>query len=128
MGSEMCIRDRLRLPTVRAEPAAHKAVSAIRSSTISQAKIINDLLDLSRVSTGKMELDRRDLDFRALVANIVEVTGGTPNAPRVVVRLPEQALPVHADEVRLEQVVWNLFQQRDQVHAAGRHRDRHARP
>ncbi|USX18718.1 PAS domain S-box protein [Oxalobacteraceae bacterium OTU3REALA1] len=99
----------LRLPTVRAEPAAHKAVSAIRSSTISQAKIINDLLDLSRVSTGKMELDRRDLDFRALVANIVEVTGGTPNAPRVVVRLPEQALPVHADEVRLEQVVWNLI-------------------
>ena len=99
----------LRLPVVRAEPAAHKAVSAIRSSTISQAKIINDLLDLSRVSTGKMELDRRALDFRALVADIVEVTGGTPNAPRVVVRLPEQAVPVHADEVRLEQVVWNLL-------------------
>jgi len=99
----------LRLPAVRAEPAAHKAVSAIRSSTISQAKIINDLLDLSRVSTGKMELNRQDLDFRALVGNIVEVTGGTPNAPQVVVHMPEQALPVQADEVRLEQVVWNLI-------------------
>ncbi|MET0265009.1 MAG: CheR family methyltransferase [Duganella sp.] len=100
----------LRQATVRATPPLLNAVSAIRSSTISQAKIINDLLDLSRVSTGKLELNRIDLDLPQLVATIVAAMQETPNAPRLTLHVPSGlALRVHADEVRLEQVVWNLL-------------------
>jgi two-component system CheB/CheR fusion protein len=100
----------LRMPVVVQTPAAHKAASAIRSSTISQAKIINDLLDLSRATTGKMELNPTRLDLGALVRNIVEMMSDTPNSAQLELHLPPDAdLQVDADEVRIEQVIWNLL-------------------
>lgn len=100
----------LRLPAVRSEAAAQKAAQAIRSSTISQAKIINDLLDLSRVSTGKLELDRHWIDLGPLVSNIVAMMNDTPNAAPIDLELPaEEDTHLYLDEVRIEQVVWNLL-------------------
>ncbi|HEY0062330.1 MAG TPA: ATP-binding protein, partial [Telluria sp.] len=100
----------LRLPVVQNSAPVVKAVTAIRSSTIGQAKIINDLLDLSRVSTGKMALKMTNVDLGALVSTISEVVGAAPNGPKVSIHLPPpETLMVNADEVRLEQVVWNLL-------------------
>ena len=100
----------LRLPMVQAAPSIHKAVTAIRSATLSQSKIINDLLDLSRVSTGKMALNCSNLDLCELIETIVDVIGAAPNGPELVLQLPrERGIVVHADETRLEQVVWNLL-------------------
>jgi two-component system CheB/CheR fusion protein len=100
----------LRMPAVSQNPAASKAVSAIRSSTISQAKIINDLLDLSRATTGKMELSPVLLDLGGLVGTIVDMMASTPSGPQLLLQLAEHAdLQLYADEVRMEQVVWNLL-------------------
>ncbi|MDQ1816310.1 chemotaxis protein CheB [Massilia sp. CCM 9210] len=100
----------MRQPAVNAAPPLQKAVTAIRSATISQSKIINDLLDLSRVSTEKMELNRTRVDLCALVGMIVDAIGTGPAGPKLVVQLPnDRGVTVYADEVRLEQVVWNLL-------------------
>jgi two-component system CheB/CheR fusion protein len=100
----------LRMAPVQAVPQIVKAARTIRASTISQAKIINDLLDLSRVTTGKMTLNRSRVDIAALAALIIEVVGSGPSGPKVIANLPPgNRLILDADEVRLEQVVWNLL-------------------
>ncbi|MES2606664.1 MAG: CheR family methyltransferase, partial [Pseudomonadota bacterium] len=54
-----------RLPAVMALPLAKRATTAIRNSVASQATIIEDLLDLSRVNTGKLTLNIEVLDLAA---------------------------------------------------------------
>jgi len=68
-----------RLPTVGAEPRAAQAASAIGSAVSSQAQIIDDLLDLSRINTGKMALAATSLDLAELVHDIANRSA--PSAP-----------------------------------------------
>jgi len=98
-----------RLPGVDAEPRAVRAAASIKSAVASQAQIINDLLELSRVTTGKVTLARTAVDLPGLVRNIVQAVGpelaakGQTLDPELV-----ESLSVMADPVRIEQIVWNL--------------------
>ncbi|MFP5393663.1 MAG: PAS domain-containing protein, partial [Gammaproteobacteria bacterium] len=101
----------MRLPVVRNAPQMAKAVSMIRSSAISQAKIINDLLDLSRARTGKMELARDTINLDNLVRDIVDIVAQDNTGAAVSFSADTEAgaLLAYADPVRIEQVVWNLL-------------------
>lgn len=100
----------LRAPAIRSAPGLHRSVSAIRSSTMAQAKIINDLLDMSRLSTGKLKLSCEDVELGVLVQATVDAMGAPPGSPAIALQFERNAsLHVHADVVRLEQVVWNLL-------------------
>lgn len=99
-----------RLPEVRDVPAVERVTETIRRTVRSQAKIIDDLLDLSRVNTGKLALSLEPLALLPVVTTIVEAV--RPDVERqqltLSVRAPEPDLVVTADPVRIEQIVWNL--------------------
>ncbi|MDB5851070.1 MAG: cheBR [Rhodoferax sp.] len=97
----------------RAHPAVQRASHAILRAASSQAKIIDDLLDLSHVSTGKLKLQMADLVLGDTVAAIVQAA--QVDADRQGVALvfnlahANAGLLVHGDRVRIEQIVWNLI-------------------
>jgi two-component system CheB/CheR fusion protein len=100
-----------RITEAGGNPVLGKAAEAIRASTISQAKIINDLLDLSRLRTGKMAISRRRIDLNVMTRTIVEVVGGDPAAANLRIEHHEADEPLwlYADQTRIEQVIWNLL-------------------
>jgi two-component system CheB/CheR fusion protein len=100
-----------RLPPVRRVPMALKAAEAIQRSVHSQARIIDDLLDLSRVRTGKLALARGSIDLCGTIASILDVVTPVAIGKGVELHAPAMAddpIFVDADAVRVEQIVWNL--------------------
>jgi PAS domain S-box-containing protein len=95
------------LPPDRAVPALH----AIQRAAQAQARLVETILDLSRIEAGKLELDVVPLDLRNVLDDAVEVV--RPDADAKGVRLDVRAgTPVTAigDSGRLQQVFWNLLQ------------------
>ncbi|MBA1259224.1 CheR family methyltransferase [Pseudomonas oryzihabitans] len=106
LNSELLTRS----PVLREVPLARRATEAIQRAVRSQAQIIDDLLDLSRIRTGKLKLERRSLDLAQQLREIADVI--RPLAGEVEVsctRLPETPLHVQADATRIGQIVWNLL-------------------
>ncbi|QJE02199.1 PAS domain S-box protein [Massilia forsythiae] len=100
-----------RMPELRQSPTFMRAASVIRSSVMSQAKIIDDLMDMSRVRTGKLSLTLAPVVPDVLVRGIVDVARSDPAARdlRLDVSGGADGLPVMADVVRIEQVLLNLL-------------------
>jgi signal transduction histidine kinase len=74
-------------------------------------KLINDLLDIARVESGKMKLEMADIDLRMSVRNTVASTHPlfVKKRQQVDVVLPDQPMMVRADPGRMEQVFLNLL-------------------
>ena len=93
------------------EKQVDMAVQTIERNAKTQAELIEDLLDVSRIITGKLRLDVRPV----MVAAVIEsaVTSVSPSAEAKGVRLQTvldpNAGPVSGDPSRLQQVVWNLL-------------------
>ncbi|MFK4132937.1 CheR family methyltransferase [Pseudomonas luteola] len=101
-----------RAPSVRASAATLRAAETIQRSVRSQAQIIDDLLDFSRVRTGKLKLDRTIVDVVSLLQEIANVLRPTAVAESIRLEGPnvsEQPLLIEADRTRMEQIVWNLL-------------------
>ncbi|MBE7368359.1 response regulator [Ramlibacter pallidus] len=73
--------------------------------------LVDDLLDVARISTGKVELRRRRMDLKEAVATAVETSASLIDAGghKLHVELPAQPLPMDADPTRITQVVSNLL-------------------
>ncbi|WP_431034763.1 CheR family methyltransferase [Pseudomonas yamanorum] len=99
-----------RLPIVKTTASANEAVSCIREAVASQARIIDDLLDVARVRTGKLKLKRVPVDLGKVLTEIHKVVVSDNPNKFIELSLPdaENYLIVDADPTRLEQVVWNL--------------------
>lgn len=74
-------------------------------------RLVDDLLDVSRIMRGKIELRREPVELSALVNRVAAAVGPMmeDNAQQLVVSLPEQPVWLNADPVRLVQVVENLL-------------------
>ena len=74
-------------------------------------RLVDDLLDVSRVARGKVTLSRKRLELATVVAKAVEATAPLleQRRHRLQLSVPAQGLAVEADEVRLTQVVSNLL-------------------
>lgn len=74
-------------------------------------RLVDDLLDVTRITTGKLTLKPRDVLLSTLVETALDTT--TPfiesNGIELVVRLPHEAVTLHGDAVRLAQVYVNLL-------------------
>ena len=75
------------------------------------ARLVDDLLDVSRISNGKIQLRRGPLDLRAAVSHAVETARPQMEARRhdLAVDLPPDPVPLVADSARLEQILANLL-------------------
>ena len=87
-----------------------EAVTVIERNAQAQAQMIADLLDISRITSGKLRLDVQPVDPVAIVEAAVIGILPAANARniRIVKILDPSAGPVLGDPARLQQVVWNL--------------------
>ncbi|AZF15675.1 CheR family methyltransferase [Pseudomonas sp. R3-18-08] len=99
-----------RLPATKATGQAVKAVNTICEAVSSQARIIDDLLDVARVRTGKLKLKKQPIDLIRTLEDIYAVVLADGHRCQVTLQKPTTpaALFVDADPTRLEQVIWNL--------------------
>ncbi|HLI19002.1 MAG TPA: ATP-binding protein, partial [Rhodanobacteraceae bacterium] len=99
-----------RMPQARESPSMQSALEMIRRAIRGQGKIIDDLLDMSRIRTGKLVLNLEAVDMGALAANIVETAGADASSTglKLTCTQGDEPVMVRADSARLEQIVWNL--------------------
>ena len=83
----------------------------IRRNVEMEARLIDDLLDLTRVSKGKLQLNLETTDVYHALHTAMEICRPDIEAKRLTLTmdLPEGICPVRADPARLQQVFWNLI-------------------
>jgi signal transduction histidine kinase len=87
-----------------------KAVRAIERAGWAQSRLIEDLLDVSRIVAGKLEINTCATAVQHVVESAVESLRPASEAKRITIELQlDRSLdPIAADPDRLQQVVWNL--------------------
>ena len=88
-----------------------EGLTAIRNSAEAQKELIADLLDVSRITAGKLRLQVRAVELAPVVKDAVEAIGPTAEAKRVKVtaNVVRDIGIVRADPERVRQIVWNLL-------------------
>jgi len=91
--------------------ATARAIEAIERSATTQAQIVDDLLDVSRIVRGELKLDVRDVDLAAAVEAAADTVrpAATAKSISLSLDLAPGAGAVRGDPARLQQVVWNLL-------------------
>lgn len=74
------------------------------------ARMINELLDLSRIETGRLQLRRRMLDVSEIADRVLHRLSALSDKHKIVVELPEALPHVFADSDKIEQVLTNLVE------------------
>ncbi len=99
----------LQKPRIESGVAA-RAYQGIRDNAERQARLIDDLLDFSRMAAGRLSLKREPLNLHDLLSHVVEAMLPTAAANRVELRYGEiTPAVVNGDPRRLEQVFLNLL-------------------
>ncbi|MEO8218880.1 MAG: PAS domain S-box protein [Acidobacteriota bacterium] len=88
-----------------------EAVESIRQSAKVQSRLIDDMLDVSRLLTGKLELSSEPVDITAtLLLAIRAITPAAENKNiRIETTFASHVLRVHGDATRIQQIFWNLL-------------------
>ena len=96
-------------PTLPTEIRAD--ISMIRRNVELEAKLIDDLLDLTRIANGKVLLQRKTIDAHELLEEAIAVVRADPSAPQPPIQLELKATRRHidGDPARIQQIFWNLI-------------------
>ena len=88
-----------------------RATSAIKRNVDHQARLIDDLLDTSRIMSGKLTIERRPVNLAEVVAGALDVVRPSALAKRIGVQMQDvaQTLLIEGDPARLHQVLVNLL-------------------
>jgi PAS domain S-box-containing protein len=87
-----------------------EALEAIEQSARVQERLIDDVLDVSRVITGKLSIERKQTSLHDVIRAAVEIITPAAQQKDVHLRVHETVeMIVNGDETRLRQVVWNLL-------------------
>jgi PAS domain S-box-containing protein len=100
------------LPTMRPEDQGFAdAVGSINRSAQLQARLIDDVLDVSRIVSGKLRLTVEDVEIEHVLKAAVETVGPSADAKMIIIEteVGPQLGSIVADATRLQQVVWNLL-------------------
>jgi signal transduction histidine kinase len=89
----------------------HESLHMIRRNVELEARLIDDLLDLTRISKGKVQLNFEVVDAHSLLHNALEIYQSEIVRKQLTLRLDLAAQKVHlrADPARLQQIFWNLI-------------------
>jgi len=101
----------LRVPGGLAAEQVDRGLDAIQRNASIQSQLVSDVLDISRIRSGKVRLTPRRVDAKDVVAAAMETVRLAADAKRIDLRsaLPPEPQLVWADPERLQQVVWNLL-------------------
>ena len=99
-----------RSPESRHLAVVRKAADTIHSNAEAQSQLIKDLLDLSRLQTGKLAVELQPSHVAPLIGDAVETVREQAGQKgiKLNVDLAAEPLTVNADPVRIQQIVWNL--------------------
>ena len=101
----------LRSEEIRNSNPLRRMADAVKRNAVAQSKLIRDLLDLSRLRSGKLELNRETVSPVVSIHNAIETVrlDAREKNIHIEVEAPDEPVFVEADPVRLEQVIWNLL-------------------
>lgn len=89
----------------------HESLTIIERNAKAQGQLIEDLLDMSRIISGKVRLDVAAVDVAEVVRSAIDTVRPTADAKNIRIEsvLDPNAGPVLGDSGRLQQIVWNLL-------------------
>ena len=91
------------------ETLRERAIEGLGRGLQTQARLIDDLLDISRIEKGKVELSLQVVDLRGLVGDALEAIRQRAGTRQVEVHLPDEPVPTRLDRERFGQVLANLL-------------------
>jgi hypothetical protein len=101
--------DLLRMTYDGADPSIAMAIESLRAGALTQARLIDDLLDVSRIITGKLQVDKRRTNLSECVLSAAEALRITAESKGLTLRVDRNGeVWVDADPARLRQIVTNL--------------------
>lgn len=88
-----------------------RGLEAIENSAKLQTQLIEDLLDISRVTSGKLRLNAYRMELAPVIKAAIEVVRTSADAKQIqlVSRLDAASEQISGDPIRIQQVVWNLL-------------------
>jgi PAS domain S-box-containing protein len=88
-----------------------EALDAIERNSRSLVTLIDDILDVSRVITGKFKLNPKPVDLTTVVESVIsaEILAAQTKNIRIVTEFEPSLGPVYGDTTRLQQIFWNLL-------------------
>jgi signal transduction histidine kinase/CheY-like chemotaxis protein len=88
-----------------------RALRVIDRNATVQARMIDDLLDVARIASGKLRLEMQPVDLLAVTLAAVDVIGPSAKAKQIDIRtrLDSRTQRVLGDQQRLQQIIWNLL-------------------
>src|SRR5262249_53149887 len=100
------LRERVDLPT-----AIRATFQLVSRNVELEARLIDDLLDVTSIQRGKLRLESRPIHAHDLVREIAEMSSDEAHARRIDIRLDLSATDdsIEGDAVRLRQVLWNVL-------------------
>jgi signal transduction histidine kinase/CheY-like chemotaxis protein len=100
-----------RHPETRAASGVRHAVEVIQRNAATQARLVSDLLDLSRLQTGKLAIHPQLVELGSLVSEALAAVkpDATFNRVELDLELPDEPLLAAVDPVRVRQILWNLL-------------------
>jgi PAS domain S-box-containing protein len=101
----------LRMDEIKSSASLQRMADAVKRNAMAQSKLIRDLLDLSRLRSGKLELNRETVSPVTSIENAIETVRMDAASKQIAIEVtaPDDLLFVKADPVRLEQIIWNLL-------------------
>ncbi|HEY9762290.1 MAG TPA: ATP-binding protein [Trichocoleus sp.] len=93
------------------EARLNRALETIERSARSQSQLINDLLDISRIITGKIRLNVQTVELLPVIEAVIDTVRPAADAKNIRLHsvLDSVAGPILGDSERLQQIVWNLL-------------------
>ncbi len=88
-----------------------RGLEVIERNAVSQLRLVEDLLDMARIVSGKLRLDIKSVDVRTIVQAAIDVVEPGAVAKRVSItsRFDDDGPVVNADVDRLQQAIWNVM-------------------
>ncbi len=105
------------------DPRLVHAREVIERQTAHMTRLIDDLLELSRITQGKIELQRDSESLTSVIASVAETVQPAMQARehQFIVRLPEDPLPIVADRIRIAQAIFNVIENAAKYTGPGGH-------
>jgi PAS domain S-box-containing protein len=100
------------LPSLKPEDSLfQEAIAAIATGAQLQARLIDDILDVSRIVSGKLRLTPETIDVETVIKDSVDAISPTASAKQITITtsFARNLGRMVADPTRLQQVIWNLL-------------------
>ena len=103
-------------------PTRERARATLDRQLVHMTRIVDDLLDVARITRGSLELRRTRLELGPIVSQAAETAGSLTDVKgqRLAVMLPDEPIAVNGDPIRLAQLIGNLLANASKYSEAGR--------